>query len=97
MKVNDELDKENGKHYSIFSRNEQSKIDLSIEALQDYNADLKVEHYSLLMYTLVVGDAIRYIALLHTFLDEGTLSTFYTRRVRRQYLLVVHTRRLDFG
>ena len=44
MKMNDESDKENSKHYSIFSRNEQSKIDLSIETLQDHNADLKVEH-----------------------------------------------------
>ena len=89
MKTNEELDKENGKHYSIFSRDEQSKIDLSIEILQDHDADLKVEHYSL--------DAIRYIALLHTVLDEGTFSTFYTRGVRHQYLLVVHIRRLYFG
>ena len=44
MKMNDELDKENGKHYSIFSRNEQSKIDLSIETLQDHDADLKVSN-----------------------------------------------------
>ena len=43
------------------------------------------------MYNLAVGDAIRYITLLHIFLDEGTFSTFYTRRVRRQYLLVVDT------
>ena len=49
------------------------------------------------MYNLAVGDAIRYITFLHTFLDEGTFSTFYTSRVMRQYLLVVHTRHLDFG
>ena len=46
--MNNESDKENGKHYSLFSRNEQLKIDLSIETLQDHDADLKVEHYSLL-------------------------------------------------
>ena len=74
--MNDELDKENSKHYSIFSCNEQSKIDLSIETLQDHDADLNVEHYSLLMYNLVVGEAIRYIALLHTFLDEEKFSYF---------------------
>ena len=41
--MNDISDKEEGKHYSIFSRNEQSKIDLSIETLQDHDADLKVD------------------------------------------------------
>ena len=49
------------------------------------------------MYNLAVGDVIRCIALLHTFQDKGIFSTYYTRKVRRQYLSVVHTRYLNFG
>ena len=93
MKTNDELDKENGKHYSIFSRNEQSKIDLSIESLQDHDADLTVKHYSLLMYNLVVGDAIRYITLLHSKNDYVKMTHFVkmTYCQGNKSMLLLHT------